>query len=343
MPSWTRFTGQVADSPHGADHEPSVNLPPPPPWRRFDKAHRGTTMRPTPQAIEMVNIALYLRRPLLITGKPGTGKSSLAFAVAQEIGLGEVLHWPINTRSVLQDGLYRYDALARLRDSQVQKAHIANGSSDQHEQKSDALSIAQDIANYIRLGPLGTALLPTNCPRVLLIDEIDKSDIDLPNDLLNVFEEGEFFIPELAPQRLDIKAFDEDLAITTHLTSHDNRPVAVTNGLVQCHEFPLVIMTSNGERDFPPAFLRRCLRLHIEPPTSLELADIVRAHVGEEIFNAFEGRLTAEIAHFVDNRDKQKDDLATDQLLNVIYLLTQDINLTDEAKKVVLQKLNAGM
>jgi hypothetical protein len=101
MPSWTRFTGQVVEATSTHDPEVPLNLPPPPPWRRFDKTHRGNSMRPNLQAIEMVNIALYLRRPMLITGKPGTGKSSLAFAVAQELGLGTVLHWPINTRSVL--------------------------------------------------------------------------------------------------------------------------------------------------------------------------------------------------------------------------------------------------
>lgn len=328
MTEWTRFTGtQAASTTNGS---PSIHLPPPPPWRRFDRQQRGKSMRPPPHAVEMVNIALYLRRPLLITGKPGTGKSSLAYAVALELGLGDLLRWPINTRSTLQEGLYRYDALGRLRDSQAHPPQL-----------DTAQAIAHDIAKYIRLGPLGTAFVPNQQPRVLLIDEIDKSDIDLPNDLLNVFEEGDFTIPELAPQRLSLHA-DRSEVISVAVTSLDEKPVLITNGQVQCQEFPIVIMTSNGERDFPPAFLRRCLRLHLDPPDSTELAEIVRAHVGDDVFAAFEQRLVQEIDLFVTQRDGKNDDMATDQLLNIVYLLTQDIKLTPAAKQSVLQKLNAG-
>ncbi|MFM6814789.1 MAG: AAA family ATPase, partial [Dolichospermum sp.] len=110
----------------------------------------------------------------------GTGKTSLAYAVAYELGLGEVLHWPITTRTTLKDGLYSYDAIGRLQDAK--------------DKDKDNLA---EIGKYINLGSLGTALLPSEKPRVLLIDEIDKSDIDLPNDLLHIFEEGEFEIPEL--------------------------------------------------------------------------------------------------------------------------------------------------
>src|SRR5262249_15364466 len=141
---------------------------------------------PGAEELEMINAALYLRRPLLVTGSPGAGKSTLAHSVAAELGLGRVLRWPIVSRTRLVDGLYHYDAIARLQDVQV-AAHSRAGGVDP----------TTDIGSYVRLGPLGTALLPSDTPRVLLIDELDKSDIDLPNDLLNVLEEGEFSIPEL--------------------------------------------------------------------------------------------------------------------------------------------------
>ena len=165
-----------------------------PSWRQFrddvegaaqQQKNKGENFQPPPVAIEMVNAALALRRPLLITGNPGTGKSSLAYAVARELGLKNVLKWAITTRTTLKDGLYSYDAIARLQDAQ------ASGEDNR-----------QETGNYITLGPLGTAFLPADLPRVLLIDEIDKSDIDLPNDLLNLFEDGEFSIPEL--QRLEL-------------------------------------------------------------------------------------------------------------------------------------------
>src|SRR5262249_24910117 len=135
---------------------------------------RGANYKASDNERELVNAAMVLRRPLLMTGKPGNGKSTLAYAVAWELNLGPVLRWPITTRATLQEALYRYDAVERLRDASMAGA----GSAPQ-------------IGDYIRLGPLGTALIPAQRPRVLLIDEIDKSDIDLPNDLLNVLEEGE--------------------------------------------------------------------------------------------------------------------------------------------------------
>ncbi|MDW6064019.1 MoxR family ATPase [Streptomyces sp. FXJ1.4098] len=162
-----------------------VTLPPGPPWRRF-----GTRRAPRPPYVmrdrdaDIVNTALHLRRPLLVTGYPGAGKSSLAYALADDLGLGDVLHWPVNSRSALTDALYRYDAVGRLRDATAQ---------------SNTGEAPLPVQDYVTLGPLGTALAaPAGHPRVLLIDELDKGDIDLPNDLLTVFEDGAFEIPELS-------------------------------------------------------------------------------------------------------------------------------------------------
>jgi MoxR-like ATPase len=255
-----------------------------------------------------VNAALYLRRPLLVTGRPGTGKSSLAYAIAYQLQLGTVLKWSINTRTTLNDGLYRYDAISRLQDAQLEN-HT-------------------DIGKYVQLGSLGTAFLPNKKPRVLLIDEVDKSDIDLPNDLLNLFEDGEFEIPELA------RIADQQKSIT--VSTHDNQKAEIIQGRVACQEFPLVIMTSNGERDFPPAFLRRCLQLEMPQPNVQQITQIVESHfvLEQDIFQEAEEL----IKEFVKRRDRGQN-LATDQLLNVIFMLTGKKSPSKEDKEILLQSL----
>jgi len=285
-------------------------LPKAPPWRRFGGADaldppegdRGEFGRrlgaenghrvPGANEIAMVNAALYLRRPLLVTGRPGIGKSSLAHLIARELGLGPVLHWPITSRSTLKDGLYLYDAIGRVQDS---------GSGND----------APDIGDYVHLGALGTALLPYNRPRVLLIDELDKSDIDLPNDLLNVFEDGEYAIPELV--RLAKRQSE-----VTVLTADHKGSAIVRDGVVRCREFPVVIISSNGERDFPPAFLRRCLQLHLEPPTFEQLGAMVAAQFGE----SDKVDIARLITEFLERSD-ELGGLASDQLLNAVHLATE--------------------
>ncbi|MFN6569051.1 MoxR family ATPase [Dendronalium sp. ChiSLP03b] len=252
MTTWKIFKG-TPEKPH----DEILRLPDPPSWRSFDKEEKGITYQVRENEIELVNAALYLRRPLLVSGKPGIGKTSLAYAVAQELNLGKVLRWNITTRSNLQQGLYSYDAISRLQDA-----------------KARADDNLGEIGKYIQLGPLGTALCLSSKeprqPRVLLIDEIDKSDIDLPNDLLNVFEEGEFEIPELT--RIADKSSE------VFIQTYDNKPVTIIKGKIQYKEFPSVVLTSNGEREFPPAFLRRCLRLDLSQPSEQELGNIVKAH-----------------------------------------------------------------
>jgi MoxR-like ATPase len=316
MPDWKIFQGNNA-----SPHDRLKDLPAPPVWRSFG----GVTTRPMPPDFqepywraekdrgerfriddasgniirEAVNAALYLRRPLLLTGRPGTGKSALIYAVAYELQMGPVLKWPITSRSTLKNGLYEYDALERLREVQsLGKDHPSTAS----------LSTAsnQGIGKFFTLGPLGTALYATDWPRALLIDEIDKADLDLPNDLLNIFEEGRFSIPEL--ERYEEQAL---VAINAVDTLHGEK-VGIERGRVQCRQFPFVVLTSNGEREFPGPFLRRCIRVRIDDPTETHLAEIVEAHLGTELRSAAKSL----IADFVEDRSK----LATDQLLNAVYM-----------------------
>lgn len=306
VPDWHvyRGTGQPGAAPIDA-------LPEPPPWRRFSGEPvcarpnddggeadrriggvRGAAWTPSPHEVAMVNAAIHLRRPLLVTGRPGTGKSSLAYLIAREMGLGPTLRWSVTSRTTLKDGLYLYDAIGR-----VQEINARRATGDE-----------PDIGEFVHLGPLGTALLPYELPRVLLIDELDKSDIDLPNDLLNVFEDGEYEIPELV--RLAGRHPD-----VTVLTQDPDGSATVRRGRVRCRSFPIVIITSNGEREFPAPFLRRCLKLHVHPPTVEQLGAMVAAQ-----FESTEG---VDIARLIGNfieRSEATGGLASDQLLNAVHL-----------------------
>ena len=189
---------------------------------------------PSDELVEVVNLAIFLKRPLLLKGEPGCGKTRLAQAVAYELGLPSEA-WYVKSTSQAKDGLYRYDTVGRLRDAQLAASQLI---------KPEALAHINNPLNYIKLGPLGRTFLRKQ-KAVLLIDEIDKADIDFPNDLLLELDELRFEIEEIGRE-------------------------------VKAQYPPIVIITSNDEKDLPDAFLRRCLFHYIEFPGHQRLSRIVQ-------------------------------------------------------------------
>lgn len=291
-----------------------VTLPPAPPWRQPGRDRENVlarTFKPDPALVDAVNTALYLRRPLLLTGRPGTGKSALAHSVAHQLGIGQVIEWAVNSRSTLQEGLYQYDALARLQ--YIQQANARSGAGAQAEE-------AEELGMFLTLGPLGTALASAQAPRALLVDEIDKSDVDLPNDLLNVLDTGHFVIPELK------RAAERHPMV--RISACDDEYIEVERGEITFKEYPFVVMTSNGERDFPAPFLRRCVQCQIREPDEKELQGIVASHFASLPLSE---DVIAIISEFVKLRSTVT--LATDQLLNAVHLLVSSEMPQSEAER----------
>ncbi|MGC0333935.1 MoxR-like ATPase [Streptomyces sp. SAI-170] len=287
-----------------------VELAPPPPWRTFPRRPMAREFQPPPGLVESVNAALHLRRPLLVTGPAGSGKSTVVEQVAGELKLGAVLRWHITSRSTLTDALYRYDALGRIH---AQRLGLSDG--------------VDDIAPFLQLGPLGTALLPADRPRALLIDEVDKSDLDLPSDLLDVLERGEYEIPELA-------RYKDDVVEVRQWGDDERHPVE--RGRVRCTQFPFIVMTSNGERDFPAAFLRRCVRYTMPPPDVPLLRRMILAHLSIDIEDG--GPVLELVEEFVSRLDRG-DSLAVDQLLNAVHVLAGDAAPDDGRRRQLVDLL----
>ncbi|MER7181759.1 MoxR family ATPase [Streptomyces hyaluromycini] len=306
-----------------------------PPWRRF----RGGPAQPQPpedeqaalrrlgavdaipqldqDSIDVVNAALLLRRPLLVTGAPGVGKSTLAYLISRELGLGRVLEWNVVSRTTLRDGLYSHDALGRAQAIAAWRAGLHPSAADRPEADQPPPS----LGDFITLGPLGTALLPHQRPRALLVDELDKSDIDLPNDLLHVLENGSYDIPELVRNTAE--------SARVH-TGDPGGSAEVWQGRVECREFPVVVITSNGEREFPAAFRRRCLPLEMPMPTREQLLAMVDSHLRMR---------PTEAEELVDHFVQLINDGGThslDQLLNAVQLTSAGTFRADAAGRKLL-------
>jgi MoxR-like ATPase len=281
-PRWRAFDGGPAEPPAPAE-DPDLE-------RRLGRA--VPVERPDPHEVDVVNAALLLRRPLLVTGRAGSGRSSLVYRIARELRLGRVLRWSVTTHDTVRAGLYQHDPLGRVRAAQS------------HD-RDDAR--AADLGEHLTLGPLGTALLPYRTPRVLLIDELDQSDIDLPQQLRTVFDDGGFEIPEL------VRAAPRVPEVTVHTADPGGR-ATVRVGRVRCHEFPLVVMTCTEDRVFPPAFLRHCLRLRITEPDEATLLRVVDAHFPDRPPAA-----AGLVRTFLD-RQRGPDAPTLDQLLDAVHL-----------------------
>ncbi|NVK33120.1 MAG: MoxR family ATPase [Rhodobacteraceae bacterium] len=218
-----------------------------------------------------VNAALVLERPLLIKGEPGTGKTILAEQIATALGT-DLIEWHVKSTTKAQQGLYEYDAVSRLRDSQLGDEKV------------------NDIANYIRKGKLWEAFTAQKRP-VLLIDEIDKADIEFPNDLLLELDRMQFHVYE-------------------------------TGETIKAEQRPVVIITSNNEKDLPDAFLRRCFFHFIKFPDAETMSEIVEVH-----FPGLKQRLLKEaLSAFYDVRDVPglKKKPSTSELLDWIKLLVNE-------------------
>jgi MoxR-like ATPase len=249
---------------------------------------------------KVVNMAIYLGRPLLVKGPAGCGKTKLAASIAHELGNLPLHEWHVKSTSRAKDGLYTIDMVRRLQDAQLEKEQ------------------AQQLTPYLRFGPLGDALRAGG-ESVVLIDEIDKADIDFPNDLLQELEAKKFTVEELDEQ---------------DLTPEDRR-----DGFRKTYASgkPIIVITSNDEKDLPDAFLRRCLFYWIEFPDPGRLRDIVLVNAPELKLET--ALIERAIARVIDLRSIEgvRKKPATSELIDWILILHSwgaDIEALDEKRRL---------
>jgi MoxR-like ATPase len=248
---------------------------------------------PSPDLVETVNLAIYLERPLLLKGEPGSGKTQLASAVARELNL-HFEPWYIKSTSRAQDGLYTYDALSRLRDAQFEKFDNSDPSRSERFKNPES---------YIRLEQLGKAF-SSDCPTVVLIDEIDKADIDFPNDLLLELDEKKFFIKEVSEKS----------------KIHE----------VKAKFAPIIIITSNDEKELPDAFLRRCLFFTLSFPDKEQLMKIIKTRMATLPGGSSEALIDEALERFIALRSKQdrqgisNKKISTSELIDWVRVLHRD-------------------
>lgn len=212
---------------------------------------------PSEDLIKAVNLAIYLQRPLLLQGEPGCGKTLLARAIADEFSQSKGVKdypyfpWYIKSTTRAKEGLYTYDAVGRLRDAQLLGTDSYKNYMSEEEIKK-LFARLKDPYAYITWGALGNAFIEEKCRPIVLIDEIDKADIDFPNDLLRELEEQRFTVTE-------------------------------TGETIEAQQSSIVLITSNSEKELPDAFLRRCIFYYLKFPSEEQLIKIVNAHFPQSL------------------------------------------------------------
>ncbi|MGK7897015.1 MAG: AAA family ATPase [Xenococcus sp. (in: cyanobacteria)] len=280
----------------------------PVPGERDENNQRLFPYIPSQDLVKIVNLAIYLERPLLLRGEPGCGKTQLARAVAYEFekryGSWSYEAWYVKSTSRARDGLYIYDAVKRLRDAQIAAARRWD------EEAIKNLEL-EDESKYISYKELGRAFQSSR-RTVVLIDEIDKADIDFPNDLLRELDQDQFTIEE-------------------------------TGEVITAKQKPIVFITSNDEKELPDAFLRRCLFYYFQFPEKEDLVKIINAHFSTSQEQPAKDLVDAAVDRFLKLRADMEGLQDTRKKVSTSELIDWFRTLTQEDQNKVLNKMNGKL